>query len=384
MAEFDYQFKTGEGFKYVYERDRVNTALFFKNEKMEREYIPTLTIGGGITLGGLLIGQIVAIPLTDGAFTPVAVATFLSTVPFIMILVGGGYWLDRSDLPPDRYPRIIKWLFGGSLFLVLLFAVIAFAAEDTWLVRFGILHWAVSLGAGTGFLVGIFEARTVESTLKAEHTRIRNEELRKQNERLDTLASTISHDLRNPLSVVEGNVELLREDYDDDRFDTIVEMLGRIDQIIDDTLTLARSGQVIGDVQSVALDEIVDQCWRSVETETATLQIKEGRTITADPDRIRHLFENLFRNAVEHGGEDVTVQVGSVSDGFYVEDDGSGIPTEDCDSVFDAGYSTSDGGTGFGLAIVTQIVEAHGWEMFVTEGTDGGARFEITGVSIGE
>ena len=51
--------------------------------------------------------------------------------------------------------------------------------------------------------------------------------------------------------------------------------------------------------------------------------------------------------------------------------------------MFEAGYSTTEGGTGFGLSIVKQVANAHGWTLRVTEGTDGGARFEVTGVEVG-
>jgi signal transduction histidine kinase len=92
------------------------------------------------------------------------------------------------------------------------------------------------------------------------------------------------------------------------------------------------------------------------------------------------LLENLFRNALDHGGKDVTVTVGILERGFYVEDDGSGISADPPTDIFESGYSTTSEGTGFGLAIVADIVEAHGWEIHVTSGESGGARFEVRGV----
>jgi len=74
----------------------------------------------------------------------------------------------------------------------------------------------------------------------------------------------------------------------------------------------------------------------------------------------------------------VTVRVGRYGErGIYVEDDGPGIPADKRDDVLEPGHSSRRGGTGFGLTIVKRIVEAHGWELSVTEGTDGGARFEF-------
>ena len=83
---------------------------------------------------------------------------------------------------------------------------------------------------------------------------------------------------------------------------------------------------------------------------------------------------------MKHGGSNVSVTVGTIADGFYVEDDGPGIDTDERKSVFEAGYSPSAEGTGFGLSIVKQVTEAHGWNICVTDGAEGGTRFEITGV----
>ena len=90
-------------------------------------------------------------------------------------------------------------------------------------------------------------------------------------------------------------------------------------------------------------------------------------------------------HAAEHGSTagDLRVRVGTLPDGFYVADDGPGIPEADRGQVFDAGYSATDGGTGFGLNIVQRVADAHGWEIGVTESEAGGARFEITGVTTG-
>jgi signal transduction histidine kinase len=102
--------------------------------------------------------------------------------------------------------------------------------------------------------------------------------------------------------------------------------------------------------------------------------------ISADEDRLTELFENLFRNAVEHGGSEVTVTVGPMNGGFYVADDGPGIAEERREAVFDHGVSSSDDGSGYGLSIVRTIAHAHGWDVIVSEADAGGARFEFTGI----
>jgi PAS/PAC sensor hybrid histidine kinase (EC 2.7.13.3) len=147
-------------------------------------------------------------------------------------------------------------------------------------------------------------------------------------------------------------------------------------------LTLAKQGETAAELEPVDVAEMSTRCWRSVETKRATLDvdIDGSLTVRADRSRLRELLENLYRNAVTHGGDAVTVRVGALDDGFYVADTGPGIPADDRAEVFQAGYSTADDGTGFGLRIVEQVVDAHGWEIDVTESAQGGARFEITGV----
>lgn len=219
-------------------------------------------------------------------------------------------------------------------------------------------------------LVGI--TRNVTDSVERER------QLRRQNERLDEFASVISHDLRSPLNVAQGRAALLAEGTASEHLDPLLNALDRMEAIVEDTLTLARQGDTIDETESIDLADLVGKCWGTVDTGDATLEIVDEMTFQGDPDRLRHVFENLFRNAVEHGGTDVTVRVGSHGERrMYVEDDGPGIPADERTEVFEPGHSSARGGTGFGLTIVKRIVEAHGWELSVTEGTDGGARFEF-------
>ncbi|MBV0902361.1 PAS domain S-box protein [Haloarcula salina] len=206
-------------------------------------------------------------------------------------------------------------------------------------------------------------------------------QLEQQNERLERLASTVSHDLRNPLDVARGNLRLARSECDSDALDDVERAHERMAALIDDLLTVARGGDPIEDGEPIALGGLVAECWRGVSTGEATLDIEVDRTVEADRSRLRQLVENLLRNAVEHGGDDVTVTVGDLEDGWYVEDDGPGIPAAHRDTVFDADFSTGVTGTGFGLRIVEQVATEHGWTVRATESEAGGARFEIRGVT---
>ncbi|QIO24203.1 nitrogen regulation protein NR(II) [Haloarcula sp. JP-L23] len=214
----------------------------------------------------------------------------------------------------------------------------------------------------------------------------REQELERQNERLEEFAKTVAHDLRNPLSVARGRLELARDSGGEEHFDAISSAHERMDQMIEELLVLAKQGQAVHDPSLIVLPHAADQAWSHVKTRGATLEtdVDESAMITADEGRLCGLLENLFRNAIEHDGEEVTVRVGSLSssDGFYIEDDGPGIPPAEQSDIFEAGYSNSPDGTGFGLSIVQQIVNGHGWDITVTESTSGGARFEISNVDL--
>ena len=349
---------------------------------MNLQRLPQALIGVGILFVAIILGEVVASFRLQGGVDPVGFVNFIASLPFIAILVGGGYWLSRSDLPPDRYRRLVAWVLAGFVFLGGFFLFLAAATSADLVTGIGMVRWGAAAGAGSGTLVGIFEARAVERAINSEQIRIRNEALRQKNEQLEEFAGILTHDLRNPLNVASGYVELLQDDYEDDRLDKIETSHERIHQIIQQTLTLARSGHVVEDPQPVPLTDLVNQCWQNVPTEDATLTTDAIGSIVADPNRVQQLFENLFRNAIEHGGSDVTVRIGMLSDGFYVEDDGPGIPEEDRETILQSGYTTNEKGSGFGLAIVRQIAEAHRWKITITDGTDGGARFEFTRVEI--
>ena len=206
----------------------------------------------------------------------------------------------------------------------------------------------------------------------------RERELKRQNERLEEFASVVSHDLRNPLNVATSAMELLDGADDEEMLTKIDRSLDRMSEIIEDVLTLAREGQAVDEPERVDVGSLAEDVWAMVETDDAALSVASTADISADPTRAQDLFANLFRNAVDHNDGPVTVTVGAIDDGFYVADDGVGVP--DDGDVFEMGHSTADDGTGIGLAIVAQIADAHGWAVDLTESEAGGARFELTGV----
>jgi len=241
----------------------------------------------------------------------------------------------------------------------------------------------------------------------------RQAELERQNEQLDRFASVVSHDLRNPLQVANGHVQLAHDaDDDTEHLEQIAQSHERMETIIQDVLTMARQGQTIEQASPTDLHAVARAAWETVETPDAIFENDLSGVVESDEGRLQQVFENLFRNSVDHAGPEVTVHAGMLETepdsvvnppdcGFFVEDDGPGIPADRRDDVFESGYTDSDTGTGLGLSIVESIAEAHGWTIDLTEseiggvpasdasgdstaehGESAGVRFEITGVDV--
>ena len=208
------------------------------------------------------------------------------------------------------------------------------------------------------------------------------ERVERKNERLDEFASVLSHDLRNPLNVAAARVEMAAETGDTDHLTDATDALDRMNELVDDVLSLARHGERVVDAEPVALGDTAERAWTAVggaDDPDATLRLRDPPTVRGDQSRIVQLFEKLLGNAIDHAGPAPAVTVGRLDDddGFYVEDDGPGVPPEHRDDVFDRGFSTDEDGTGFGLGIVAEIADAHDWTVRVADGDGGGARFEV-------
>lgn len=218
--------------------------------------------------------------------------------------------------------------------------------------------------------------------------------LKRRERRLSKFASVVSHDLRNPLDVAMGRAEVVPEIADVDEeterhLDEIFDALKRMEQLIEEVLTLSRQRDELVEVSTVTLADVATDAWGNVETPDATLTVASSGEFRANRSRLLRLLENLFRNAIAHGGPAVTVTVGmldtrwdTAETGFYVADDGRGVPAEDREQIFEDGYTTSESGTGLGLTIVEEIARSHDWTVEVTDSESGGARFEISCVSI--
>ena len=205
-------------------------------------------------------------------------------------------------------------------------------------------------------------------------------ELEQQNTQLDGFAKVVSHDLRNPLAVVGGYTELAEQTGEEQHFETVRAAVSRMDTFLEELLLLSQEGKIVKSFSPVSLATLGKAVSKETGDDRLAVEITTNTVVMADENRLHQVLDNLFRNSRDHNDGDVVVRIGELTDGFYIEDNGPGVPVDIRTNVFEAGFSTRSDGSGFGLAIIRDIIDAHGWAISVTEGTMGGARFEITGV----
>lgn len=236
-------------------------------------------------------------------------------------------------------------------------------------------------------------ASILASNAETAFRRLENErDLRRNNERLEAFVDVITHDIPNHLTVADTRVDLARIEEDFSHLDQVTAAHGRIESVISDMYTLVNNGEQIDETTWHRLADIVEGCWQNCreDVSSGTLEVGQSGYIRADKSRFKQLLENLFWNAVEHAGPDPTIRVGLLEGGFFIEDDGPGIPESQRETVLTPGFSEAeDDHSGFGLAIVQEISRAHGWQLTITESNLGGtsedtpgARFEFSNVTV--
>lgn len=242
----------------------------------------------------------------------------------------------------------------------------------------------------------------------AEKLAERDAKLREQHEallkseRLATvgrMTSVITHELRNPLSSINLNAEMLMDglvergvDPQDPEvmplLETIIDEVDRLRDITEEYLVYARLPSA--DLETAELTEIVRNLvdfhlgeWQMHGVEVRLEMPDKDVAIEADPDHLRQALLNIVKNAIEASDDGQKVEVSVDTDdevaAVAIRDHGPGLDTDEPESIFEPFYTTKPDGTGLGLAMTQQIIDEHHGRIRVEQpdGEDGGTRFVI-------
>jgi signal transduction histidine kinase len=221
------------------------------------------------------------------------------------------------------------------------------------------------------------------------------ERLGSDEERRRALLADVAHELRTPLSVIQGNAEgMLDGLYPADRqhLTPLLEETKVMARLLQDlqTLSTAEAGQLVLHREPTTARRLADDAVAAFERAAAgkgvTLRTSVAQGVpelTVDPFRIGEVLSNLLANAVRHtpAGGSITVTVEGTDDAvaFTVRDTGPGIPADQLPHVFDRYVKAADtGGSGLGLAIARTLVEAHGGSITASNEPNAGATIRFT------
>lgn len=225
-------------------------------------------------------------------------------------------------------------------------------------------------------LIG-FAGFWVRQRLQLEAAQLQAERTR-QLALLGTLSSVVAHELRNPLTVLLGHLQLLREDLPtNERLTHVEEGAHRLDELLDSLLQFARSGEI--QPENVEPDLLVLQAIAEADVGRAEVE-GTAPPWPLDPVRMGQVFVNLLHNARAASPEGAVVVRLTVEEGVLVvdvQDEGPGLPEEGREQLFEPFITTKTRGTGLGLPIARGIVERHGGTLVALDAPTGGALFRM-------
>jgi two-component system sensor histidine kinase HydH len=213
--------------------------------------------------------------------------------------------------------------------------------------------------------------------------------LMEEQRRLSTvgeLSAILAHEIRNPLASLKGHAQLLAERTKTDspergKVDRIVSEAQRLEALTTDLLDFVRTGPL--DIRPVGIEDLLGKVVAEAGTEDVTLDTSEApESWPLDAHRMRQVFQNLLRNAVEASPEGKPIVIRVARDGKFLSvsflDQGEGIQEESLERIFEPFFTTRAKGTGLGLAVARRIVELHGGTLKAGNRPEGGAEFQVT------
>jgi len=330
-------------------------------------------------------------PLTvegvDGLLDPAALAGHALTLALTGTIALGAIRLMRSEIAPERYPRVGKWFVGGVLLDVgiNLVLIAMFGSAFTLLQEFQWVIFAAALGGFAGLVVGGVEARAIDRAVSSERAAVQARALEAQRDWLDYLNSLLRHEVLNNANVISGYAELIAEA--DEGTDvtghaiTIRRQAHDMTSVIQDVrvfLDATQGGPTIHRVDLIETlrRELADVHDTFPEAET-DLHVEAPVAVAAD-DVLGRVFANLFRNAIEHSDApspsvEVSVSTDDVVAAVRIADNGPGIPPSVRDSLFERG----EGDHGLGLYLTSVLVDRYGGDVELTETGPDGSVFTV-------
>ncbi|MEZ3145767.1 sensor histidine kinase [Halobaculum sp. MBLA0143] len=347
---------------------------------------------GGVAAAVTLVAVVEAVNrIASGTggmlLTPAYLVSFGITLPFVVTIAYGAWYLADEPFPPARNRRILGWCVAASgLWTVanlLTMAVLGFTS--TWVV-IAWIRGAVAFGFGTGLVVGVMEARAVTQAVAAEQARLRAEHAARQRDLVDYVNSLLRHEVLNGVNVVQGNAQLLAESDDapDRHVDPILRRSEELQTVVREVRTVVESLDADGTPEATDLaDAVRTEATKAadlVPDATVTVDVPEETTVYGD-NTIGPIVGNLLENAVRHGGEAPHVRLSGSVDGDYarlrVADDGPGIADHDREGLFERPASGT-GDHGYGLYLVDVLCEQTGGSVELVETGPDGTVFEVT------
>jgi len=354
--------------------------------RLPTRWVPSVVILLGL---GLVVFTAVEVGLAIagyGSRSSVFVAGVITSLPISVAIVAGGYWLERSSLGPERYGRVAWWTLGGLSFVTTFTVVIALTVSEGVLVQIATVRWGTALGTGSGFLIGVFEARSIEEAVAAQ--RIRASELERRRELLDYLNGILRHEVLNTATVIQGYADLIHStngshDGVGEYATTIKREAQDLTSVTRDVRRLLETADATGDGHTVHLEECLRaelEALREAHPEaTIETAIPADIEVRAD-DMLDRLLSNLLENAVEHNDGDPELSVRARRNGssvrLEVADNGPGIPESEREALFDPRTRT-DTSHGMGLTIVAMLAERYEGTVEVAETGSAGTVFAV-------
>jgi PAS domain S-box-containing protein len=200
-------------------------------------------------------------------------------------------------------------------------------------------------------------------------------ELKDRERKLKEVSSLVKHDIREPLEIARGHLELAKEMGEKEDLEAVENALENISMIIKNLEVIAEEPDDVETAECSLEQHFVEAI--ELIKQDPDYEVEDRKLDCNKPYLVR-LASNLIQNSVKHNSEDVKVCAGPTEEGFFYADNGKGISDSIKDDITEKGFTTSDSSRGLGMYIVQRIVDLHGWDMEVKDSESGGARFEFT------